>query len=254
MPRVKGVIKNVPLSVVVRIDELQMRPEGTLGEHAEDLMAVIKGGKKLPPVEIRSVKAGPHTGLLLTGGFHTFEAHELAGKRHVRAVVREGTWADALEDAATSNQGPTHRALKPSRAAKRRACEMMLRARPEWSNRAIAEKVGVDEKTVREARAELQVREVIAPTTERVGVDGQTQAVRKLRTQPEAAPGLKLKKFDWRSGTAGFGLFAKTVHNAGKFHGETESLEYQGLKRLLDEAGDLWQAWQKRLAQQQKGK
>lgn len=246
--RPKGKQQNVPLSTVVRLDELQMRPEGTLGEHAEDLAEVLKKGKKLPRVEIRHVKTGPHVGLLLTGGFHTFEAHELAGKRTVPATIREGTWEDALEDAATSNQGPTHRALKPSRAAKRRAAEMMLRARPTRSNRAIAELIGVDEKTVREARAELEVQDVLAPTTVREGSDGQSQAVAK-KPRPAGAESPhqeKPKKFDFRSGTMGFSVFARTAHNAGKFFG-TDCPEYQGIKRLLDEVGDLWDRWIKRV-------
>jgi hypothetical protein len=94
-----------------------------------------------------------------------------------RSVVRLACSACGAEANASCNCG------KPYVPAGQRAAEAVA-ANPEKSNRAIAEKIGVDEKTVREARADQSAPETIT------GRDGkQYPAKRKLPSyRPDHEP------------------------------------------------------------------
>lgn len=86
-------------------------------------------------------------------GFHRVEAARRAGLDAISARQRPGTRRDALLFAVSANQ---RHGLRRTQADKRRAVETLL-LDPEWcqwSDRMIAEKAGVDHKTVAAIRRE----------------------------------------------------------------------------------------------------
>jgi hypothetical protein len=115
----------------------------------------------------------------LADGWHRVEAHKLAGRKVIQSRVHEGGKREATLFAISAN---TMHGLRPTRADKRRAVEMLL-ADPEWSswsNRAIAKKAGVSEGMVRIMRADC----VNAQSTARTGADGRTINVANIGKKP----------------------------------------------------------------------
>jgi hypothetical protein len=129
--------------------QLQMRAQGLNEEHVNDLVEAIKQGKELPKVQVRRIK---DRGDFVTDGFHTIEAHGVAGNTKVAVDVKNGTWEDAVLDAALANQ--EHLGLKRSNKDKRRAVVMLLSVRPNWSGAKIAQELGVSDTLVNDVRKE----------------------------------------------------------------------------------------------------
>jgi hypothetical protein len=128
---------------------LQMRAKGLNEEHVNDLVEAIKQGKELPKVQVRRIK---DRGDFVTDGFHTLEAHGVAGFTKVAVDIKHGSWEDAVLDAALANQ--EHLGLKRSNKDKRRAVEMLLSVRPNWSGAKIAQELGVSDSLVNDVRKE----------------------------------------------------------------------------------------------------
>lgn len=101
----------------------------------------------LPPI----VVFGPDSRgkYFLSEGWHRLEANRRAGRTTIMATIKDGGWKDALEHALGSNAA---HGLKRTNADKRRAVELALKHWPTWSNRAVADKCGMDESTVRDLR------------------------------------------------------------------------------------------------------
>ena len=90
----------------------------------------------------------------LADGYHRLEATDEAGLKEIAAEIREGTRREAIEHACGANQD---HGLRRSRADVRRAITTLVED-AEWgelANRAIAEMVGCDHKTVAAVRDEL---------------------------------------------------------------------------------------------------
>lgn len=119
---------------------------------------------KLPPVTV--FFDGSH--YWLADGFHRYHAAGKAGATMIEADVRKGTVEDARWFAAGANQ---QHGLRRTNKDKLRAIMEALQMRPELSNRAIAEHVGVDDKTVAAARDQVRCGNS-APA--RQGRDGKT--------------------------------------------------------------------------------
>lgn len=141
-------------------------------EYAE----AYRRGDKFPPLKV--FKEGDK--YLLVDGWHRYLAVKLAGiKTHVVTLFR-GDRTKALEIAISSN---TTHGLKRTNADKRVCIEKALAAWPKASNRAIAEKCGVDDKTVSETRSRCG-----SPAPEIVtGKDGKDYPA-KLSTCGSSAP------------------------------------------------------------------
>jgi DNA-binding transcriptional ArsR family regulator len=105
-------------------------------------------GARFPPVVVFS-----HNGAyLLADGFHRFRARKLAKFERIDAEVRCGTRLDALKFSLAAN----HRhGLPRSNEDKRHAITIALREFPDWSDRAVAELVGVSQPTVSVHRRQL---------------------------------------------------------------------------------------------------
>jgi hypothetical protein len=146
----------------IRIDgDTQVRVaihQTTVDEYAE----LLESGKDLPPLTVF------HDGAAywLADGFHRYHAARKAGLLAVYCDVQKGTVAEARWAAVGANKA---HGLRMSPADRKRAVEMALKLKPEMSDDAIAEHVGVDRKTVLARRH--QVVQIGQPD-HRIGKDG----------------------------------------------------------------------------------
>jgi len=136
---------------VVRIDgDTQPRTAispAVVQEYMEDMQA----GAEFPPVTV------VHDGATywLVDGFHRFFAHRRLNRKEILAEVVTGEWKDARWLSVAANK--TH-GLRRTNEDKAKAVTRALRLRPELSDHAIAEHVGVDHKTVCRHREMLEQR------------------------------------------------------------------------------------------------
>lgn len=142
-------------AVAIALDELTIdaglnpRAGGINSAHVADLRAWLDANPKrdLPPAVVyRNGKAGH----LLSEGFHRHAAYTAAGRKSMPCEVREGDRAAALLNAAGSNQS---HGLKRTNEDKRLAVRLALAAAPDWTERQIAEHVGVSANFASEVRA-----------------------------------------------------------------------------------------------------
>jgi uncharacterized ParB-like nuclease family protein len=111
--------------------------EATVAEYAEDM----KAGADFPPVRVVSDGAA----YWLIDGFHRYYAHLRLGRTRIRAEVTTGLLTEAQWLSLAANQG---HGLRRSNADKAKAVMKALRMRPDMSDHAIAEHVGVSHVTV----------------------------------------------------------------------------------------------------------
>jgi hypothetical protein len=183
----------------IRIDGTQTRAaldEATVAEYAE----CYRNRAKMPPLVV-FFDGSEHW---LAEGFHRYFAlRKIKHDKPVRCDVREGTRRDAIQYGFTANVA---HGLRRTNADKRHAVEMAL-SDPEWenwSNGALAELCGVDDKTVAKVRAERSTPEVpelteagdsapqgltenAAPQT-RTGRDGKKRPAKQPKTPPKSEP------------------------------------------------------------------
>jgi uncharacterized ParB-like nuclease family protein len=163
---------------VVRIDgDTQPRTAinpGIVQEYAEAMQA----GVEFPPITV------VHDGATywLVDGFHRFFAHRRLSRRQIKADVVAGELADArwLSVAANKAHG-----LRRSNEDKAKAVVRALKLKPELSNPAIAEHIGVGETMVRRYRELLEQQKAAqasgspkANLQARVGRDGKRYPAR----------------------------------------------------------------------------
>ena len=121
----------------------------------------------------------------LWDGFHRYHAHVKAEYDTIRANVTQGSRDLAVWLATGANR--TH-GLRRTNEDKRRAVEMALKAKPDASDRMIADHVGVDHKTVTSVRAEMASTGEFPQLTERVGKDGRTRSLPKPQPKADDPP------------------------------------------------------------------
>ena len=110
-------------------------------------------------------------------GFHRIKAAETAGQKSVAAEIHEGTQDDARWASLAANQ--TH-GLRRTNEDKVRAVKLALAARPDLSDRAIGEHVGVDHKMVGRYRAGKAATGEMPQSTVRTGLDGRKTDTAKI--------------------------------------------------------------------------
>lgn len=145
----------------------------------ESCRLALMEGKKLPPVIAFEDEEATRW---LADGFHRAEAHRLEGRDQILAEVRKGSKRDAILYAIGANSEPG--VLRRTTADKRRAVKMLL-ADPEWarwSDRTIAQRVGVSPTTVGTVRNELSKLDSCDEPETRIGMDGKERPA----TQPKA--------------------------------------------------------------------
>lgn len=161
---------------VVRIDgDTQPRTAinpGIVQEYAEALYA----GVEFPAIAV------VHDGATywLVDGFHRFFAHRRLNRQQIRAEVIAGELADARWLSAAANKA---HGLRRTNEDKAKAVMRALRLKPDLSNPAIAEHVGVSEEMVRQHRMRLDstVRFQPLEPAARTGRDGKRYPARSAK-------------------------------------------------------------------------
>lgn len=155
--------------------------EATVADYAE----AMRHGASFPPVTVFN----DGSACWLADGFHRFHATRAAGLPTILIDEYSGTRRDAMLFSFSANA--TH-GLRETRADKRRKVEVMLRDDKwvKWSDREIARKCGVSDKTVGALRSELvasaEIPHITARTVERGGTVYH-QAARAADADPIAA-------------------------------------------------------------------
>ncbi len=118
---------------------------------------------------------------LLTDGFHRHAAAIRRDRRTISAEVRFGTFADALDYAATANLA---HGLPLSRTERRRVVETRLRIHPDWSDRRLADEMGIGRELISRVRKQLVDAGQLPASPARVGADGKTYPSAGLPRDP----------------------------------------------------------------------
>lgn len=183
---------DLPLTNIVRDPVLQVRAGGTNKEHSSDLAQDLRQKAKLPRVWVMDVEGH---GLLLVGGWHTYDAYEINGKQKIPCLLRLGTYAEAMIAAAGSNNSPAHKAKKMTNADKQRAVRIALEARSMFAEkdrpslRRVAEIVGVSHTFVGDIATVLEQRQ-------RIRGEAQTGDLPEPKAKPKRVP--KIDSDDWQ--------------------------------------------------------
>lgn len=143
-------ITDLLLKQLSRRDDLQQRVEIN-GDYIRELADLLRADPEAVFDPIGVIKAGRE--YLVYDGYQRIAAHEMAGRKVIRAKVQDGTLRDAILLSTAANKA---HGLRRTNEDKRRAVATLLDD-PEWStweNRRIARHVGVDEGLVRKMRRE----------------------------------------------------------------------------------------------------
>ena len=173
----------------VELDLAAVRTDGntqtramTSRDTAQEYAEAIASGAVFPPVKVVLDEEGNYW---LWDGFHTTMAFGIAGRSTVRALVTRGTKRDAVLLAVGANQA---HGLRRTNDDKRRAVTILLRDDEwrEWSDRVIAERVGVSHTFVSNVRRELYPTDAVhLPHTRTVERGGQTYTFRPAATEED---------------------------------------------------------------------
>lgn len=132
---------------------------------------------RLPPVAVFEVDGR----FLLVDGFHRHASALRRDRRTIPAEVRVGTMADALDFAASANLG---HGLPLTRAERRRVVETKLGIHPDWSDRRLADELGIGRELIARVRKDLVAAGQLPAATTRVGADGKTYPSAGLPRDP----------------------------------------------------------------------
>lgn len=154
------------------MDIQKIRTDGGTQPRAEvnwlivaDYAEQMQEGAHFPPVTVFY----DGTDYWLADGFHRVAAAKKIGLLQFDTDVKQGTQEDAIIASCAANA--TH-GLRRSNPDKQRAVETMLRVRPGWSNRQIADHCAVHHDMVGTIRAKLELTGGIRQSDVREGRDG----------------------------------------------------------------------------------
>lgn len=165
----------VPIADIRRDGGTQLR-ESTDAAVVDDYAEAMTGGAPFPAVVVfddGEVK-------WLADGFHRAAAAEQSGETDILTDVREGSLRDALLFAV--EESGKHSPLRRTNADKRKAVEVLLADDEwcQWSDREIARRAGVSDKTVGRLRPAAEVPQLDT----RKGADGKTYDVTNIGKTP----------------------------------------------------------------------
>jgi len=163
-------VGRMALDKITADPDLQPRAGGLSKAAVSEYAERATEGDEFPPLVVYSDGKADW----LSEGFHRYAAYLEAGFADALVVRRRGTREDAKLNALASNRG---HGLRRTNADKRKAVEECLKLRPKWSDRRIADFVGVDHTTVGDIRRS-QVGD--SPTSDgdtREGKDGKEYPV-----------------------------------------------------------------------------
>jgi transposase-like protein len=163
-------------------------------EHAR---ALAESDARLPPIVVHGET------YRVIDGMHRVQAAKLNGADEIEAVFFDGDDDEAFILAVESN---IEHGLPLSLAERSAAAERIVRARPEWSDRAVALSTGVSAKTIGAIRSRISRDIPAAP--KRIGRDGRvrpldTSAGRRAAAELLASnPDMSLRQIARRSGVS----------------------------------------------------
>ncbi len=166
----------------LKLDEIRI-DGGTQSRAAVNEEAVAdyaEHADELPPLSV--FFDGAH--YWLADGFHRWHALRRTGRTEAACEVRKGTQTDARMYAVSKQANGAHddRGMRRTNADKRRCVEMALAMVPEWSDRDIAEHVGVGHAFVSKLRAEVSTVDTCEATPrKRKGRDGKMYPAKPKR-------------------------------------------------------------------------
>lgn len=137
--------RTIPLGDIVRAKELQVRKIDP--EYVDDLAAAYEAKEEIEPLRVWLIKGRPNH--WLTRGFHRCAALAKIGRRGAECEIKSGTFEEAFADALSGNHGHGRRMTNKD---KREAVKKAIKQFPDWSDRKIAELVGVQHNLVGEVR------------------------------------------------------------------------------------------------------
>jgi hypothetical protein len=211
-------IQEIPIDKFRRDPELTSRVKGTSPKVIAEYSLAMAGGAAFPPVV---AFLDPDGALWLADGFHRVAAAEAAGKTTIAAELREGSRSDAMVHAAGANGS---HGFRRTTADKRRAVQMLLEVRADWSDVRIAEAARVTDKTVAAERRRLNLGN---SETARTGRDGKARKARKApkgkRGRPKAPRVVRALR-----------PLAKILDRIGRSHPEAEAEVQRATAALLD--------------------
>ena len=132
------------------LDDLVLDPNLNLRDRLDDFTVerYAEAWERMPPVTVFEVDGR----WLLADGFHRHAAAVMLGRRCDPAEVRQGTFTEALDFVVEVN---LFHGLPLTRAERRRAVEIKLRLHHDWSDRRLAEELGVSRELVAKTRRSL---------------------------------------------------------------------------------------------------
>lgn len=146
--------ERIPLESIVEDAGTQNRVEFNKDRIAQ-MAEAYERGEELPPIVVyQEDPLADETQFILVDGFHRAEAARDAHLEDIAALIRPGTLEDAKFAACGANTEHDSAGLPRSNADKARAVKKAVKLRPDLSDRAIAEYVGVSAPTVAKYRAE----------------------------------------------------------------------------------------------------
>jgi hypothetical protein len=168
-------LRNVPLNDLVLDPNLNLRDrldDFTVERYADSW-------DRLPPITVYEIDGK----WLVADGFHRHAAAVMLGKRTMPAEIRVGTFTDALDFVSSVN---LFHGLPLTRSERRRAVEVKLKLHHDWSDRRMAEELGVSRELVAKIRRQLIEGHQIPNNPGRVGSDGKLYTSAGIpREQPE---------------------------------------------------------------------
>jgi ParB-like chromosome segregation protein Spo0J len=165
------------------LDELVLDPNLNLRDRLDDFTVerYAEAWQRMPPVTVFDVDGQ----LLLADGFHRHAAAVLLGRRTIPAEIRTGSFTDALDFVAGVN---LFHGLPLTRSERRRAVDIKLRLHHDWSDRRLAEELGVSRELVAKTRRNLIEAGQVPNNPGRVGADGKIYSSAGLPKEPHERP------------------------------------------------------------------
>lgn len=172
---------NYPMTIALDrvqvLDEIQVRVDGLDREWVATLVTILENDGEVNPIEV--FQEGD--GYILADGFHRVEAYRQLNFAEIKALVRTGGYAAAVERAEEAN---LEHGLRLSMEDKREIFSRRLKRNHEWaqlSNREIARRLGVSAPTISNWMVALSADEgEVIERGATVGKDGKLRDTRNI--------------------------------------------------------------------------
>ncbi len=177
--------ETIKLSLIDVNQRFQPRENAASRSLVEEYAEVYRRGDNMEPITVVHDQATKR--YKLAGGFHRVVAIALAGKETIEALVYEGDAHLAMMIAVAENRA---HGLQRTTKDKQKAIRMALldSEMVGWSDKKVADHVGVSKNTVAKQREELERTGQIDQLPARTGVDGKKRPTKQKPAETEDVP------------------------------------------------------------------